>query len=92
MDKYVTIDSFTDTQDERVEYPIGAIYPREGYEPDAERVEALLSGNNAKGVPLIKRLLELPPKVIEPEIPEVQEEPKRPSRKKSKATEELVAD
>lgn len=87
MTKYVTIDSFTDTQDERVAYPIGAIYPREGYEPDAERVEALLSGNNAKGVPLIKRLLELPPKGATEA-----EEPKKSSRKKSKATEEPVAD
>lgn len=87
MDKFVTIDSFTDTHDERVEYPIGAIYPRDGYEPEPERVEALLTGNNAKGVPLIKRLLQLPPKVIEPEIPEVQEEPKKPSRKKTKPVE-----
>lgn len=93
MDKFVTIDPFTDTHDERVEYPIDTIYPRDGYEPDPERIEALLTGNNAKGVPLIKRLLQLPPKVIEPEIPEepeiseVQEEPKKPSRKKTKPAE-----
>ncbi|NGL84151.1 hypothetical protein [Streptococcus equi] len=62
VEKNIVIDSFIDSDDERVQYPIGSLYPRDGYEPSAERVAQLRSGNNAKGVPLIKKLIELPPK------------------------------
>ena len=62
MAKYVTIDIFKDMDDEGVEYPIGALYPRDGYEPSPERVESFLSGDNAKGVSIIKPLIELPTK------------------------------
>lgn len=62
MTKYVTIDSFTDKEDENVHYPTGALYPREGYFPSAERVSALATSNNARGVPLIRKLIELPAK------------------------------
>ncbi|WP_409374142.1 hypothetical protein [Streptococcus suis] len=62
MDKYITIDLFVDTDDERVEYPIDALYPREGYTPSKERIDSLLSGDNARGVPLIKKIIELPAK------------------------------
>ncbi|WP_449453291.1 hypothetical protein [Streptococcus suis] len=66
MVKYITIDLFVDTDDERVEYPIGALYPREGYTPSEERIAALLSGDNARGVPLIKPIIELPAKAAIP--------------------------
>ena len=39
---YLVVDSFIDSQDEGVLYPIGAIYPREGYEPDEKRVQSFL--------------------------------------------------
>ncbi|WP_105156861.1 hypothetical protein [Streptococcus suis] len=66
MDKYITIDLFIDTDDDRVEYPIGALYPREGYTPSKERIDSLLSGDNARGVPLIKQIIELPAKTTIP--------------------------
>lgn len=62
MAKYIVVDSFTDSQDENVSYPVGALYPREGCAPTDDRVGMLLSSNNAKGVPLIKPLIELPAK------------------------------
>lgn len=86
MPKYITIDSFIDTQDEGVRYPIGALYPREGYEPSEERVEALLSGNNAKGVALIKTLIELPAKTDEGE------KPKKVTRRSKKVEETVEAE
>lgn len=70
MDKYITIDLFVDTDDERVEYPIGALYPRDGYTPSKERIDSLLSGDNARGVPLIKKIIELPAKTTVPSDPE----------------------
>ncbi|EHI69789.1 hypothetical protein ACVRY7_07810 [Streptococcus ictaluri] len=65
VEKNIVIDTFIDSDDERVQYPIGSLYPREGYEPTPERVAQLRSGNNAKGVALIKKLIELPPKKVE---------------------------
>ena len=59
---YLVVDSFIDSQDEGVLYPIGAIYPREGYEPDEKRVQSFLKGENAKGSVLIKELIQLPAK------------------------------
>ncbi|OCW99275.1 hypothetical protein Javan117_0027 [Streptococcus phage Javan117] len=79
VEKNIVIDSFIDSDDERVQYPIGSLYPRDGYKPSAERVAQLRSGNNAKGVPLIKKLIELPAKTAkvteevsaQPELEEV---------------------
>lgn len=66
---YLVVDSFIDSQDEGVFYPIGAIYPRKGYEPDEKRVKSFLKGENAKGSVLIKELIQLPAKDVaeEPE-------------------------
>lgn len=60
--KYITIDFFIDGEDEKVEYPIGALYPRKGYTPSEERIKALMNGDNARGTQLIKPLIELPAK------------------------------
>ncbi|WP_455679722.1 hypothetical protein [Streptococcus sp.] len=70
---YLVVDSFIDSQDEGVFYPIGAIYPREGYEPDEKRVKSFLKGENAKGSVLIKELIQLPAK----DVVEVAEEPEK---------------
>lgn len=62
MSKFIVIDSFRDMEDEGIQYPIGALYPREGYEPSDERIALLASDKNNKGVSLIKPLIELPAK------------------------------
>lgn len=85
MAKYVTIDIFKDMDDEGVEYPIGAIYPREGYEPSPERIKSFLDGSNAKGVPIIKPLVELPAKGAVDAQEEPENEPVELSRDELKA-------
>ncbi|MGT2811858.1 hypothetical protein [Streptococcus minor] len=65
MDKYVVIEGFTDGQDDLVTYPEYSIYPRNGYVPSEERIAELSSTNNAKGMRLIRKLTELPDKVVE---------------------------
>lgn len=49
---------FIDLQDDNHEYEIGDVYPREGYEPDEERILTLASDKNLQGVPLIKEVKE----------------------------------
>ncbi|CYX44446.1 hypothetical protein [Streptococcus suis] len=65
MAKYIVIEQFIDGDDDRVTYPVNAVYPRDGYEPTPERIATLASSNNAKGVPLIRELLELPAKEVQ---------------------------
>lgn len=74
---YLVVDSFIDSQDEGVLYPIGAIYPRDGYEPDEKRVQSFLKGENAKGAVLIKELIQLPAKGVAKTPQEVAEEPEK---------------
>lgn len=59
---YLVIEPFTDGLDENVEYPVNAIYPREGHEPSEERIYQLSTFNNAIGRPLIQKLIQLPKK------------------------------
>ncbi len=33
MAKYIVIEQFIDGDDDRVTYPVNAVYPRDGYEP-----------------------------------------------------------
>ena len=56
---YKVIKHFHDLQDDCHEYNVGDVYPREGPEPSAARVEQLSGSHNAQGVPLI--LLESDP-------------------------------
>src|SRR3712207_1122495 len=64
MTKYVVVEQFIDGEDDRITYPVNAVYPREGYEPTKERINTLASSNNAKGTPLIRKLIELPAKEV----------------------------
>lgn len=58
---YVVLTLFDDLDDkEKVlgiesyhRYNVGDEYPREGYTPTAERIESLLTSNNARKMPLI---------------------------------------
>ncbi|WP_203264245.1 HeH/LEM domain-containing protein [Streptococcus uberis] len=61
-DLYLVIEPFTDGLDENVEYPVNAIYPREGHTPSEERIYQLSTFNNAIGRPLIQKLIQLPKK------------------------------
>lgn len=92
MTKYITIDTFTDTQDEGVSYPIGALYPREGYEPSEERIRALETGDNAKGGALIKAITELPAKSSDAEVTEEGEKPKKTTKRTKKADDTAVVE
>ncbi len=75
MTKYVVIEQFIDGEDDRISYPVNAVYPREGYEPTKERINTLASSNNAKGTPLIRKLIELPAK----EVKQVENNPQDPA-------------
>ncbi|HFI0351810.1 TPA: hypothetical protein ACGOZT_001217 [Streptococcus suis] len=48
MTKYVVIEEFIDGKDDRITYPVNAVYPREGYEPTKDRINTLASSNNAR--------------------------------------------
>ena len=51
--KYSVIKHFTDLQDNNYKYREGSTYPREGYEPSAERIEELSTDKNRLKTPLI---------------------------------------
>lgn len=63
---YTVIKSFTDLQSTHV-YSVGDIFPHDGVQVSAKRINELTSKANKLGVPLIK---------------EVKETPKRTSKKK----------
>ncbi|MFS5674353.1 hypothetical protein V2V72_07670 [Streptococcus agalactiae] len=70
---YLVIEPFNDGADENVEYPVNAIYPRDGHEPTEERIYQLSTFNNAIGRPLIRKLIQVPKKGVadEPKTPAV---------------------
>ena len=55
---YKVVVKFADVMDRDHIYEIGDTYPREGYEPDADRVEFLASSQNKLGAPVIELVLE----------------------------------
>lgn len=61
---YVAIDYFEDTKDDKTAYKPGTIYPRSGVKVSKARFEELASTSNAKGVPVIQLLNELPAKEV----------------------------
>lgn len=67
---YLVIEPFTDGLDENVEYPVNAIYPREGHAPSEERIYQLSTFNNAIGRPLIQKLIQLPKKAEDEKVEE----------------------
>jgi hypothetical protein len=52
---YIVISEFVDLDDRHHFYHEGDVYPREGYTPSEDRVNALLTGNNAIGEQFIRR-------------------------------------
>lgn len=79
---YLVTRNFVDIEDKCHKYTAGEEYPRKGYEPSAERIEALLNGNNKAGVKLIK---EVKAAKEEPKAEPKEEKPKKKTTKK-KAT------
>lgn len=67
-DLYLVIEPFTDGLDENVEYPVNAIYPREGHVPSEDRIYQLSTFNNAIGRPLIRKLVQMPKKEVPEEV------------------------
>lgn len=53
---YLTTRAFVDLEDGNYRYEAGEKYPRKGYKPSTERVEALKEGNNKAGLKLIKEV------------------------------------
>lgn len=53
---YLAVKAFIDLEDGGYRYELGEKYPRKGYKPSAERVEALKEGNNKAGQKLIKEV------------------------------------
>lgn len=51
---YTVITAFVDLQDDNRLYRIGETYPRSGKTVSADRINSLLSADNALGVSLIK--------------------------------------
>jgi hypothetical protein len=92
---YIVVKHFTDLQDHGYKYAEGDTYPREGYEPSAERIEMLSTPNNRQRTVLIKAVEsesaeivetsaveESEPTTITEEITVAEEKPKKRSRKK----------
>ena len=52
---YEVIVSFADMEDGYFGYKAGDVYPREGMTPTNERIKALSSAKNKRGVALIKK-------------------------------------
>jgi hypothetical protein len=52
---YIVIKEYVDLDDRHHLYHEGDVYPREGYTPSEDRVNALLTGNNAIGEQFIRR-------------------------------------
>lgn len=59
---FKVIHNFADAQDGFRVYKVGDNYPREGYDPTAERLEELKGVNNNIGRSLIKEIAEAKPK------------------------------
>lgn len=51
---YTVITAFVDLQDDNRLYRVGETYPRSGLSVSADRINSLISANNALGVSLIK--------------------------------------
>lgn len=87
---YRVVKRFTDLQDHGYKYAEGDTYPREGYEPSAERIEMLSTANNRQRTVLIEAVPEVIPETESVETVEesaveetAEKKPKRKSRKKA---------
>ena len=69
-------------------YAEGDLYPRDGLDPSAGRIEELLGCSNAQGIPLIEpvqgSVAKVPEPTAEPEAPAAENEKPEPEAKKPK--------
>lgn len=89
---YKVLEYFTDTQDKGYAYRVDDIYPREGYAPTAERIDALVSDKNVRKHPVIQEFVEVAETVAVqktdvPEKVEITEEKPKKRKKRSDKTE-----
>lgn len=63
--KYEVVKYFTDATDDHFAYHTGDKFPRDGVEVSENRINDLLTGNNKRGVALIKAVEEKKPKTEE---------------------------
>ena len=84
---YRAIVYFTDLQDNNFEYHAGDVFPRQGYEPTAERIAELSSDANRRKRPVIEE--DIPDVSDAPEVPEAEDtedvsttEPVEPKKKR----------
>lgn len=94
---YKAIVFFKDLKDGSHAYNPGDVYPREGVQVSAERIEELASGNNRRGIPVIEEVKEEPkekPKTEKKaeENPEKKTETKSESKPKKKGGKKKNAD
>ena len=84
---YRVVEYFTDLQDNGHAYNVGDIFPREGVEVSAERLEELSSVNNKRGKALIELVKEKATKAADEtasEPVEAEDEPAEKPKKKTK--------
>lgn len=80
---YRVIEYFTDLKDNSYAYNTGDTYPREGYEPSAERIEELSTDKNVRKRPIIELITASKKAVIEETSEETAEEkPKKRGKKR----------
>lgn len=75
---YIVLKNFTDLEDKGHRYLMGEEYPRKGYEPTEERIQALLSKDNKACMKLIQEV-----KAPKSEAKAEPKEEKKPAKKKA---------
>lgn len=63
---YSVIRAFFDLQDGEYGYHVGDTFPREGYAPSQERLDSLLSANNARHQPFIVEVAGVVVEAVDP--------------------------
>lgn len=85
---YKVIKFFTDLNDNEHAYKVGDTFPREGVEVNPERLKALSTSENKRGIPVIEEVKEATLEEVDveekatEEAPTEVEKPKRKPRKK----------
>ena len=85
---YRAVVYFTDLQDNGHAYDVGDIFPREGVEVSAERLEELSSSKNKRGKALIELVKEKASKAADEtasEPVEAEDEAEKPKKKSKKS-------
>ena len=85
---YRVVEYFTDLQDNGHAYNVGDIFPREGVEVSAERLEELSSSKNKRGKALIELVKEKASKAADEtasEPVEAEDEAEKPKKKSKKS-------